>query len=326
MAGRPTPRRALRLAGFGLLAAVFVLLAARARRRAPAPPPPGPRRAPAPAPLASRAAAPLVAPPLPSVLEEDTEENTRPLPLAAILPHPVPARPRRASVPALAAVAAALGAYHALASRLPDAGTWADVAVVGLLVIPATFALVRLALPGRTSRALPWAGAGLAGLGALLEVAELGIAASFVKLAALTALGWFFLRFFEQASWVVLVALLIVPVDIYSVASGPTSVILEREPGIFDRLSVAFPVPGEDTLARLGLPDVLFFALFLGAADRFGLRRNLTWAACTLSFGLTLALTVGFDSSGFPALPLLAAGFVLPNADLLWRGLRPRRA
>ena len=147
-----------------------------------------------------------------------------------------------------------------------------------------------------------------------------------MKLAALTALGWFFLRFFEQASWVLLVALLIVPVDIYSVASGPTSVILEREPGIFDRLSVAFPVPGEETLARLGLPDVLFFALFLGAADRFGLRRDLTWVACTLSFGLTLALTVGFDSSGFPALPLLAAGFVLPNADLLWRRLRPRRA
>ncbi|MCC6224427.1 MAG: hypothetical protein IT201_13175 [Thermoleophilia bacterium] len=325
MAGRPTLRRAAWLASFGLLAAAF-LLAARQRRRAPGPlPPPPPDRATVPAPLASAAAASLVAPPLPSILEEDTEENTLPLSLA-IPTLAARAHRHRASVLAFAAVAAALGAYHALASRLPDAGTWADVAIVSLLVIPATFALVRLALPWRTSRALPWAALGLASLAALLELAALGIAASFVKLAALTALGWFFLRFFEQASWVVLVALLIVPVDIYSVASGPTSVILEREPGIFDRLSVAFPVPGEDTLARLGLPDVLFFALFLGAADRFELRRNLTWAACTLSFGLTLALTVGFDSSGFPALPLLAAGFVLPNADLLWRRLRSRRA
>ncbi len=317
MAGRLTLRRALWLAGLGLVAALL-LRAARTRRPLPASPP-------SPYP---------VAPPLPYPLEEDTEENTRPLPLAAedtwelplVAPAPTGARPRQAGALAFWAIAAALGAYHALASRLPDASTWGDVAIVGLLVIPATFALVGLALPLRGSRALPWAALGLAGLAAILELAELGIAASFVKLAALTALGWFFLRFFEQASWVLLVALLIVPVDIYSVASGPTSVILEREPGIFDRLSVAFPVPGEETLARLGLPDVLFFALFLGAADRFGLRRDLTWVACTLSFGLTLALTVGFDSSGFPALPLLAAGFVLPNADLLWRRLRPRRA
>ena len=317
MAGRLTLRRALWLAGLGLVAALL-LRAARTRRPLPASPP-------SPYP---------VAPPLTYPLEEDTEENTRPLPLAAedtwelplVAPAPTGARPRQAGALAFWAIAAALGAYHALASRLPDASTWGDVAIVGLLVIPATFALVGLALPLRGSRVLPWAALGLAGLAAILELAELGIAASFVKLAALTALGWFFLRFFEQASWVLLVALLIVPVDIYSVASGPTSVILEREPGIFDRLSVAFPVPGEETLARLGLPDVLFFALFLGAADRFGLRRDLTWVACTLSFGLTLALTVGFDSSGFPALPLLAAGFVLPNADLLWRRLRPRRA
>ena len=317
MAGRLTLRRALWLAGLGLVAALL-LRAARTRRPLPASPP-------SPYP---------VAPPLTYPLEEDTEENTRPLPLAAedtwelplVAPAPTGARPRQAGALAFWAIAAALGAYHALASRLPDASTWGDVAIVGLLVIPATFALVGLALPLRGSRALPWAALGLAGLAAILELAELGIAASFVKLAALTALGWFFLRFFEQASWVLLVALLIVPVDIYSVASGPPSVILEREPGIFDRLSVAFPVPGEETLARLGLPDVLFFALFLGAADRFGLRRDLTWVACTLSFGLTLALTVGFDSSGFPALPLLAAGFVLPNADLLWRRLRPRRA
>lgn len=319
MAGRRTLRRALWLTSLGL-AAALLLRAARARR-------------PLPLPASPTSPHPAAGPPLPSAPEEDTEENTRPLPLpgedTSELPFVAPAstrsRPHHAPL-AFAAIAAALGAYHALASRLPDVSTWADVAIIGSLVIPATFALVRLALPLRTSRTLPWAALGLAGLAAILELAELGIAASFVKLAALTALGWFFLRFFEQASWVLLVALLIVPVDIYSVASGPTSVILEREPGIFDRLSVAFPVPGEETLARLGLPDVLFFALFLGAADRFGLRRDLTWAACTLSFGLTLALTVGFDSSGFPALPLLAAGFVLPNADLLWQRLRPRRA
>jgi hypothetical protein len=28
--------------------------------------------------------------------------------------------------------------------------------------------------------------------------------------------------------------------------------------------------------------------------------------------------------NGLPALPLLCLGFLLPNADLLWRAVRPR--
>ena len=39
----------------------------------------------------------------------------------------------------------------------------------------------------------------------------------------------------------------------------------------------------------------------------------------TLSFGATLALAVWRDSSGLPALPLLSLGFLLANADLIWR-------
>ena len=70
------------------------------------------------------------------------------------------------------------------------------------------------------------------------------------------------------------------------------------------------------------MPDLLFFALFLGAAARWKLRVRLTWLAMTLSFGATLALTVWFDISGLPALPLLSFGFLAPNADILWRRLR----
>jgi hypothetical protein len=35
----------------------------------------------------------------------------------------------------------------------------------------------------------------------------------------------------------------------------------------------------------------------------------------------TLALTYAFDLDGLPALPALSLGFVVPNADLLWRAL-----
>jgi hypothetical protein len=76
--------------------------------------------------------------------------------------------------------------------------------------------------------------------------------------------------------------------------------------------------------AKLGLPDVIFFSLFLAAAAQFGLRVGWTWLAGVLSFGLTMTLAIGFGVRGLPALPLLSLGFVLANADLLWRELRPR--
>jgi hypothetical protein len=222
----------------------------------------------------------------------------------------------------VALLGAALGAYDAAAHLLPSVPLGAEVALLGGLIIPLTFALVWLALPLRGSRwTLPGAIA-LGGLAALCDVADLEIAANYAKLAAATLAGWFFLRFFEQVAWVALVALIIIPVDAISVARGPTRTILEEKPEVFDQLSVAFPVPGGGYAAQLGLPDVLFFALFVGAADRFGLRLGLTWLACTLSFGVTLALAAFTDVGGLPALPLLSAAFVLVNADLLWRQRR----
>ena len=41
-------------------------------------------------------------------------------------------------------------------------------------------------------------------------------------------------------------------VDIASVYRGPTKVVVEQQPGIFERIAIAFPVPGEDGGARLG--------------------------------------------------------------------------
>ena len=96
--------------------------------------------------------------------------------------------------------------------------------------------------------------------------------------------------------------------------------------GLRNALSIAFPLPGEHNSAQLGLPDVLFFSLFLGAADRFGLRVWLTWILMALSFGATLALAVGFDISGLPALPLLSLAFIVANADYLWRNYRSWRS
>jgi hypothetical protein len=77
----------------------------------------------------------------------------------------------------------------------------------------------------------------------------------------------------------------------------------------------------------IGPPDVLFFALFLAAADRFRLRVTATWIAMTACLAVTLALVWWWDDvAGLPALPAVCLGFLAPNADLLWQDLRRLRA
>jgi hypothetical protein len=228
----------------------------------------------------------------------------------------------------LLALGIALTAYDAWTEHLPYVSTSWDVVFIGLVLIPATFVLLLLALPFReelTSRRLLVLVVGLAAITILLELAGVDPIANQTKFAAVALLGWWFLQFFESVGLVLLVAVLITPVDIFSVARGPTKHIVEQQPQVFDALSIAFPVLGENSSAQLGLPDVLFFSLFLAATARFALRTLATWVAMALSFGTTLALAVWTDVTGLPALPLLSAGFVLVNADLIWKALRDRR-
>jgi hypothetical protein len=221
--------------------------------------------------------------------------------------------------------AALLAAYYSLSESLWSASTWWDVAFITFALIPMVFLLVWLVLPWWGERWLFFAGAGLAGVAVLFEVAGWGAPAGFAKLGAVTFIGFWFLGFFERVEWVALVALIIPFVDAYSVWKGPTHHIVEHQQHLFGWLSFAFPVPGEHSSANLGLPDLLFFAVFLAASARFRLRPGLTWVCMTLSFGTTMALAVYFDVTGLPALPLLSLAFLGANADLLWARFARRR-
>jgi hypothetical protein len=321
---------------------------------------------------------------------------------------------------------AALFAYYAFFRNGPNVPTSIDILFIAFVLIPAVFGLVWLALPLRRWRGLLGAGVAFAVLAVVASRADLHVTANFAKLAAATAVAFWFLGFFENVLLIAFVALLIPIVDSYSVWRGPTRHILSERPEVFTALSFSFPVAGErqafvvwreplagprsfdvfrtpggkrnddpvrdenangqvgflesnldadrdyayrvvtrgasggsativanasdvndgeqrggatssrfdptdvrvesvDSAAKLGIPDLLFFALFLGAADRFRLRVRATWIAMTLSFGLTLAGTYFLGVSGLPALPLLALGFLAVNGDLLWRAFRARR-
>ena len=229
---------------------------------------------------------------------------------------------RRAA--ALGGVLAALVLYDAAAGRLPAMSETWDVAFVSLVLIPATVAVLWLALPAATARGLLTVGLAVGVLAIVLEIASAGSAFNAAKVVTYALLGFVFLELFQELSWIVLVAAIIPWVDAISVWRGPTKVVVTQHPGLFDRISIAFRIPGEQGSANLGPPDILFFALFLATAQRFGLRVGWTWITTTALLGLTLALTSAFDLAGLPALPAISLGFLVPNGDLLWSRWRDR--
>ena len=224
-----------------------------------------------------------------------------------------------------AAVFAAVIAWFVAAPHLPALSLWPDVLLVSFVVMPVTLLLVPLALPLLD---LGWKpvtfGAAVCALAALgFSEAGWGLPANFAKLFAAVLAGWAFLELFEQLSWVVIVACVIPLVDAISVWRGPTHSITTHHFHVYLDVAIAFLVPA-GRAAYLGPPDVLFYALFLGAAARWHLRLRGTWIATTFMYAITIVIANAADVGGLPALPFLSFGFLLANADLLWARLRPR--
>jgi hypothetical protein len=234
---------------------------------------------------------------------------------------------RRAA--ALALLLVTLTAYGAGAQHLPELPSNLDVAFYALVVLPAFAATIWLALPvsraGTRVLLVLAATAGALAIG--LSLLDVDSAANIAKLACYALTGFAFLSLFEELWWITLVAVLVPWVDIWSVAAGPTEYVVKEKPGIFEGVAIAFPSPGESAIVNLGPPDIIFFALFLAAADRFRLRVTPTWIGMTACLGATLALVWWWDDvAGLPALPAVCLGFLVPNADLLWRDARRVRA
>jgi hypothetical protein len=223
---------------------------------------------------------------------------------------------------ALVALAAALSLYTAAAGRLWEAGLSWDVAFLALILVPGFFLVPWLLLPLASRPGLLPIALALVVLALLLRAAELDVFFNLTKLLALVLIGFWFLSYFEMVSWAVLIAVVIPFVDAISVWRGPTDYIVSEQPRVFDDVSIAFRIPGENASANIGPPDILFFSLFLGAAQRFGLRVAWTWVAMVALLALTLVITATTDVAGLPALPAICVGFLLANVDLLWRALR----
>ena len=112
----------------------------------------------------------------------------------------------------------------------------------------------------------------------LIHVGLSGTPATLAKLVASACLGLALASLLVRPLEVVMIALVIAAVDIYSVAAGPTHVIVEHHQAVLDAFTLAFHPPGSYGAAQIGASDFVFFAVFTGAAIRLHLRRRLTLA------------------------------------------------
>jgi hypothetical protein len=218
-------------------------------------------------------------------------------------------------------VAAVVLGWFLAAPHLPGLSLWPAVVLVSFVIMPVTLLLVPLALPLRTKRWLWVASAALALAAFVFSELGWGLPNNFAKLFAAVFAGWAFLRLFEELSWVVLIAVVIPFVDAISVWRGPTHTITTHHFHVYLDFAIAFLVPG-GSAAYFGPPDILFYALFLGAAARWGLRVWWTWIGMTFMYAMTIVIATAADVGGLPALPFLSFGFVVANGDLLWKRFR----
>lgn len=230
--------------------------------------------------------------------------------------------PRLTSAAVAAAVLVALGA---LSGAVPAFALRADIVVSAAVSLSAVAWLVWALYPLRAlgHRLLLVALVGLP-LGALLTWLDVLPLANVAKVVAAAALGLWVAENLEHASWVVLVAVVSAAVDIVSVYAGPTKVLLDAGPQAVGYFTVALTVFGysvTEGYTALGISDVVFFSLYLGAARRFGLRPAASAVAMVASLVLTVAAATYWEA--LPALPLLSVAFLVVNADRLW-ALRPR--
>ncbi len=216
-------------------------------------------------------------------------------------------------------------AYFLLAPALPALPSGDPTVLVGgslgiLAVAAATLSL----LPARETVAGPLLvalGAGLMVAG--LNAAGVGAGANAFEALLAAAVGLLLARVLGAPAVAVVVPVFVAAIDLYSVLTGPARRLLDSGGGAVDALSFALPAWGGGLAGRLGVSDAVFLAMFAAWAWRFGLRRHATVAAMVIGLVAALVLSVALDSA-IPALPLLVAGYLLPNGDRLLALLRGR--
>jgi hypothetical protein len=208
--------------------------------------------------------------------------------------------------------------------QLPDGDVCVLVAGgVGMLMVAATALSLLPARETTVGPVLILLGTGL--LVGALTTARVGAGANVVEAMLAATLGLLFARMLATPIVAIAVPLFVAAIDILSVGFGPSSKLLEQPGDRVDALSFDLPTWGDGgSVGRLGLADAVFLALFASWALRYGFRRVPTIAAMSLALIASLVLGIAMDRA-IPVLPLMAAGYLLPNLDRIRDVLEQRQ-
>jgi hypothetical protein len=222
-----------------------------------------------------------------------------------------------------AAVLTGLGAalaYFLAAPALPALAS-ADVAVAvagtaGLIAVVLCTAAVVPAVESRFSLAIGFLGAVL--VVAALSVARVGAGATPFEAVLYGCIGVGFAAVLDSPALALALPVFVAAVDAASAAGGgPGGLLVRADADAGDPLTLELPAWGGGLpAARVSAADVIFLAAFAAYAHRFGLRRRAAIAGMLAGFVVALVLSVVLDRD-VPALPLVAAGYLLPNVDRL---------
>ena len=212
-------------------------------------------------------------------------------------------------------------AYFLLVGELPAITGEAGPYVAGCVGAVCVSLAALSPLPGRDDPlGLLVFGLGAALLAAALAVQDVGAAANPVEALLAASAGLLFAWAFALPAAVVALPLLVAGIDLASVLTGPAEALAPSDP--VDVLTFDLPSwSGGGSVARLGLLDATFLALFAAWALRFDLRPRLVVPLLALAPAAAVALGLALDRT-VPALPFLAAALLLPALDRVIRLLR----
>jgi hypothetical protein len=238
-----------------------------------------------------------------------------------VTPPHTPLDPRAAA--RLGAVFAITLAYLIAAPHLPALGDHdLNAFVSGAIGLLLSAGIVVAALPLRDNMAAVAVGLIVGGAGAALlsAVGALEAASPFKALLGAAA-GYGLARFIFSPLIVYGLAVGVAIGDSVSVSAGPTRYVLNEQPRVVEFVALYLPEWGGPDGSYLGISDLIFLAVYLYCAWRFGLRRRATAVALCLSFVASLAIAVWTDVA-VPALPLLSVALLAPNIDRVRDALR----
>lgn len=146
-----------------------------------------------------------------------------------------------------------------------------------------------------------------------------------LRIAAAACVGFALARRVDSPRIALLIAVLATAADLFSVFAGPTKALVEGGAPALDYLLLWFPTFGYPLGFALGVSDFVFLALFTAVACHLpGLRPLLTLALGCAAILIAMLMALLLGGRPLPALPFVAAAFILANALPLARALLPK--